>query len=356
MQKLPIVAIIGRPNVGKSTLFNRLIGERRAITSNEPGTTRDRILSELNWNGKQFILVDTAGLLVDFYGFEEKDIEKLAQKHIEISLREADVVLFVVDSKTGLTGADEEAARLIRKSGKRTILVVNKADNLAQENVSGSFAKLGFDETIAVSSITGRRTGDLLDLAIGDFKKIEPTPDNRLKIAIIGRPNVGKSTLFNIFAKREKAITSSVAGTTRDSKSEKIKICLGDDCRSFEIIDTAGFRRRGKIEVGVEKFSVFRALDSIYKADIVLLVIDSREGVTRGDAHLAQAALDKRKKILVVLNKIDLLENKTKAEIKNLDKYPFLAKNTFVAISADKQENIDLLSGEILKCFPKLNS
>lgn len=350
MQKLPIVAIIGRPNVGKSTLFNRLIGIRQAITSKEPGTTRDRILSELNWNGKQFILVDTAGLLVDFYGFEQKDVEKLAQNHVEISLSEASVVLFVVDSKLGLTSEDEEAARLTRKSGKRVILVLNKADNLEQENVSGSFSRLGFDEVIAVSSITGRRTGDLLDLATRDFAEFKVLPVEHPKIAIIGRPNVGKSTLYNIFAKREKAIVSNVAGTTRDSKSEKIEICVRDGrCQKFEIIDTAGFRKRGKIEVGIEKFSVFRALDSIYKANIVILVIDSSEGITRGDAHLAQAALDKKKKLLVVLNKIDLLKNKTAPEIKNLNKYPFLSKNVFVAISASNSVNIDLLSEEILK-------
>jgi len=349
MQRLPVVAIVGRPNVGKSTLFNRLIGFRQAIVSKTPGTTRDRIFKEIVWNNKPFILFDTAGFLNDFYGFEEDKIERLAQKGIESAIGEADAVLFVIDAKTGISPYDEEVAALLRKIGKRIILVVNKADNQKHEYLLDDYARLGAKEIIAVSAISGRRTGDLLDLITKDFKKVVAEKNKIISMAIVGRPNVGKSTLFNTLAGEERAIVTDIPGTTRDKNDVQITIESGDEKLALRVLDTAGLRRRGKIEPGIEKFSAIRTIDSVIESDLVVLLVDSKEGITRGDAHLGQLALEKKKQLIIVLNKIDLLDKRIKQEIPYLNRYPFLIKNKMVAISAKNKENIGLLKDEILK-------
>ena len=345
MNKLPIVSIVGRPNVGKSTLFNRIVGFRQAIVSKIPGTTRDRVTAETTWDAKPFVLIDTAGLLTDYFGFEQASIEKMAQSQIDIALEESDVILFLVDSKSGPVPIDKEIAKKIRKFKKRVILVVNKADTQSQELESGQFTALGFEEIIALSAITGRRSGNLLDLICANFPKVEEEKSTLPRLAIVGRPNVGKSTLFNDLVGQDRSIVSDLPGTTRDSLKLQIKIGEGKKNVELEIIDTAGFRRKGRIKVGVERYSVIRTIESIYKSNIVVLVVDASEGLTRGDAHLAQLALDNKKKLIIALNKIDISGN----EIKELFRYPFLTKQTRVAISAKMKTNLDLLTKEILK-------
>lgn len=338
------VAIIGRPNVGKSTLFNRIVGFRQAITSREPGTTRDRVIADVDWQNKSFTLVDTAGILFDFYGFKEEEIERLSQKQVNDSLEDADLVLFVVSFKDGITPQDREITKKLKKLGKKVILICNKADNLLEEQSCDNFRRLGIEEILPVSAVTGRRVGNLLDRVVSEID-LEDAPIYKgfPRMAIIGRPNVGKSTIFNRLIGKERSIVSDVAGTTRDNINEVIKI----GTKEIEIIDTAGFRRRGKREVGVEKFSVFRAFDSVARADLVLLMLDGEEGITRGDAHLAQLALDKKKKLIIVINKIDHIKNRLTTEVKNLYRYKFMNKVKMIAVSAKFGENIETLKSEI---------
>lgn len=345
MNTLPIVSIIGRPNVGKSTLFNRLIGKRYAITAKEAGTTRDAVSSELSWDGKNFILNDTAGLLFDFYGFKEEEIERKAQDKLAEAISSSNIVLLVLDARAGVTPDDKKAASLIRKYANKVIVVFNKADNEILEKKLLEANELGFQDAIAISSLNGRRTGLLLDMVTKDFSKNTIHESNLKKIAIVGRPNAGKSTLFNMLSGCESVIVSSIPGTTRDSVKIKIKI----SGKEAEIVDTAGFRRRGKIEVGIEKFSIMRAIESVYQSDIVLLVIDAKEGFTRTDAHLASLAITNNKKLLVVINKIDLLKNQSALEVKDFDRYGFIRKNTILGISAKNKTNSDLLIRELLK-------
>lgn len=348
MNKLPIVSIVGRPNVGKSTLFNRIVGFRQAIVSKIPGTTRDRIVAEVVWDNKKFMLIDTAGLLIDYFGFENKEIEEGAQGQIDLAVKESDLILFLVDAKCGVSAQDKEVAKKIRKIGKRVILVANKADVRHQEQEVDQFTSFGFNELIAISAVTGRRTGDLLDLITKGFPKNPDAVSNDShlpRLAIVGRPNVGKSTLFNDLIGMERSIVSDVPGTTRDSLKFQIKIEAGSKGIDLELIDTAGFRRKGRIKQGVERFSVIRTIESIYKSDIVLLVIDAAEGITRGDAHLAELALDNRKKIIIALNKIDL----SGSEIHDLLRFAFITRQVRVAISAKSKTNLDLLTAEIIK-------
>ena len=351
MQKAPIVAIAGRPNVGKSTLFNRITGIRQAITFDVPGTTRDRIFSEVRWGNKFFYLIDTAGFLHDFYGFEEAEIEKKAQEQIHQSFKEADLILFIVDAKSGLLSEDKKLAKLIRLAGKKIILVVNKADNEKRLAIMSEFEELGISKVAAVSAISGRRTGDLLDLICNEVSAPNIILENSkvLKLAIIGRPNVGKSTLFNALAKSQIAIVSDIPGTTRDTQNLIVSFENGGNVAQFEIIDTAGLRRRGKVGLGLEKFSYIRTLEAISRADIVALVVDASEGVTRGDAHLGQIVLDHNKRLIVVLNKIDKLTKKTKDEINNLGRFKHLSQCTNIALSAINGENIKLLEDELIK-------
>ena len=352
VNKIPIVAIVGRPNVGKSTLFNRLIGVRQAITSKVPGTTRDRVSGTVEWGKKLFTLVDTAGLIVDFYGYSEEDIEKAAQEQIRESLRQADMVLFVVDGKAGLHPDDEEAGRLLRQFARKVILAVNKVEGDKVHERIGEFAGLGFEKMVAVSALTGQRTGRLLDVLTEDMPDSESGSGEATelaKLSIVGRPNVGKSTLFNALTKSKSAIVARVAGTTRDAQSLRVKLSDGSREADFEIVDTAGLRRSGKVGRGVEKFSVIRAVRAVLSSDIVLLVAEASEGMTRGDAHIAQLALERKKKLIVAINKIDLLKRKSSDEIKDLNRFAFLGRNPMVAISAETGENLALLIKELIR-------
>jgi GTP-binding protein len=315
----PIVAIVGRPNVGKSTLFNRLAGERLAITDEVPGTTRDRLYAEAEWGGVSFILVDTGGLEVQSSKPKaqkklEDDLVAQVQAQAQMAIAEADVILFLVDVKDGLTTSDEEVAQVLHRSAKPVLLVVNKADNRALREAAVEFYALGLGELYPISALHGTGTGDLLDQVVGAFPVPSPPPPARggwggeeleaVKIAIVGRPNVGKSSLLNMILGQERAIVHEAPGTTRDA----IDTPMEWEGQPVVLIDTAGIRKRGRIQRGVEKYSVLRALKAIDRADVVLLLLDAVDGVTAQDAHIAGYILEEAKSVVVVVNKWDLVE------------------------------------------------
>ncbi len=297
----PIVAIVGRPNVGKSTLFNKLVGERRAIVDEIPGTTRDRIYGTVEWNGIPFTLVDTGGL-------EFEDVDEVARgilSQAEEAIERADVILFLVDATVGPSSVDFDVADLLRRTDKPVILVANKADNPERTLSAVEFYQLGMGEPIAVSAIHGYGTGDLLDEVVHDFSKgaeeIEEEADVRL--SIVGRPNVGKSSLVNALAGETRVMVSQMPGTTRDAIDTLIRY----KGKSVLLVDTAGIRRRGRIERGIEKYSVLRAVQAVERCDVAALVIDAEEGVTAQDAHVAGYVLDAAKGMMLVVNKWDLV-------------------------------------------------
>ena len=315
----PIVALVGRPNVGKSTLFNRLIGERLAIVDDTPGTTRDRLLSEAEWNGRAFHVVDTGGIdpthggrtplsigSVDFI----QDIRNQAQ----VAIHEADAVLFVVDGDAGVTPSDIEVAQILRRSQKKLadgshwppiFLVVNKCESEERRNAATQFYELGLGDPYPVSAIHGTGTGDLLDALVSAFPEQEAEgEDESIKIAIVGKPNSGKSSLLNRLVGEERAIVSPIPGTTRDAVDTKIEF----SGLPVTLIDTAGIRKRGKIEHGVEQYSVLRSFKAIERADVALLMIDATTGITAQDAHIAGFILDAWKSCVVLVNKWDAIE------------------------------------------------
>lgn len=317
----PIVALVGRPNVGKSTLFNRLVGERVAVVDETPGTTRDRIMAEAEWLGVQYWVVDTGGIDPTQVGKNQAPlsigsadfIEQIRQQ-AEAAIEEADVVLFVTDADSGVTSADREVAEILRRHQKEingelrppVLLVVNKADSPARRFQGYEFYELGVGEPYTISALHGTETGDLLDALVATFKGLpsEPEDDESVKIAIVGKPNVGKSSLLNRLIGEERAIVSPIAGTTRDSIDTHF---MFNDL-PITLIDTAGIRRRGRIEPGVEKFSVLRSFQAIERADVALLVIDATEGLSAQDAHIAGFILEAWKSVVVVVNKWDALE------------------------------------------------
>ncbi len=295
----PIVAIVGRPNVGKSSLFNRLVGTRQAITHDSPGTTRDANYGMVNWRGFHFTVVDTAGL-----SKADGEIELQAQDQIKQMAKTASVIVVVVDSKTMITTEDQTAARLALKSGRPVILALGKIDTAAGTEIE-AWRALGIPEIIGVSAIHGRGTGDLLDAIVGHIEAIPAPQENLpLKLALIGRPNVGKSSLLNALVGKQKAVVSTVPGTTRDVATEIIKY----HGREIELLDTAGIRRRGRIEKGVEKFSALRTLSAINEADVCVLVMDAHEGQVAGDLNLAGQIIEAGKGLILAMNKWDAVE------------------------------------------------
>ncbi len=317
MQK-PFVALVGRPNVGKSTLFNRLAGEPLAIVDNTPGTTRDRLMAEAEWNGRVFHIIDTGGIDPSTGGKEalsigSADYIQQIRNQAELAIREADVVLFLTDASAGVTPADVEVAQILRRNQKivddqshpPVLLVVNKADNQTFRNGAAEFYELGIGEPYPISALHGTGTGDLLDDLVAAFpQEAEEEADDSVKIALVGKPNVGKSSLLNRLAGEERAIVSPIAGTTRDAVDTRI-VYAG---LPVTLIDTAGIRRRGKVEPGVEKYSVIRSMRAIERADVALLMIDAISGITAQDAHIAGYILEAQKSTVVLVNKWDAIE------------------------------------------------
>jgi len=302
MPRKPIVALVGRPNVGKSTLFNRLAGERLAIVGDVPGTTRDRHYADVEWGGKVFTVVDTGGLVLD----DSDEMLSRIREQAQIAMDEADVIVLLTDVVDGLMPGDEEIAALLRRGDKPVIVAANKADNLTREMVAHEFYALGLGEPLTVSAIRGLSTGDLLDRIVASLPELPEEADEPevLHIAIVGRPNVGKSSLVNRLIGQERLIVSEVPGTTRDAVDTRLRYHDQD----IVLIDTAGIRRRGRVEQGIEKYSVMRALKAIGRADVVMLVIDASAGVTDQDAHVAGYILEQFKSAILVVNKWDLLE------------------------------------------------
>ncbi|MCK4741509.1 MAG: ribosome biogenesis GTPase Der [Anaerolineales bacterium] len=317
----PIVALVGRPNVGKSTLFNRLAGERLAVVDDKPGTTRDRLVAEAEWNGIIFDIVDTGGIdptnmsRLEPLSIDSADYISSIRDQAEIAAREADAVLLLVDVESGVTPADEEIVEILRKQQRMVagklhppvLLIVNRCDNAKRRAGAAEFYALGMGDPIPISALHGTGTGDLLDQLIETIKPeatLEEPDDESLKIAIVGRPNVGKSSLLNRLLGEERVIVSPIPGTTRDAVDTQ----LVHQGLPITLIDTAGIRRRGRIEPGVEKYSVLRALKAIERADVVLLLIDAAEGATAQDAHIAGMVIDKMKSVVVLVNKWDVVK------------------------------------------------
>jgi GTPase len=304
----PIVALVGRPNVGKSTFFNRLIGQRKAIVEDIPGTTRDRLYGDTEWNGRQFTVVDTAGLLFEGddlpEGTPQVEIARHVREQAQIAIAEADAIILIVDVVEGLTTSDADVAEVLRSTYKPVVLAANKADNQGRALNAVEFYGLNLGEPIAMSAYHGIGTGDVLDRVAEALPIVEEEGDEAtIRIAIVGRPNVGKSSLLNKLLGEERSVVSSVPGTTRDAIDTPIDV---NGTRAL-LIDTAGIRRRGKVEQGLEKYSVLRALRSIERADVALLLIDAEEGITAQDTHVAGMILEQLKGVAILVNKWDLI-------------------------------------------------
>lgn len=329
----PIVAIVGRPNVGKSTLFNNLVGDRIAIVDDMPGVTRDRLYRETEWNGVEFVVVDTGGLEPRNNEFMMTKIKEQA----EVAMNEADVILFVVDGKSGVNPLDEEIAYILRKKQKPIILCVNKIDNfLQQQDDVYDFWGLGFEHLIPVSGAHKINLGDMLDMVTEMIEKIDLPEEEEdvLKLAIIGKPNAGKSSLVNRLSGEERTIVSDVAGTTRDA----IDTIVQYKDNKYMIIDTAGIRRKSKVEESLEYYSVLRAIKTIKRADVCILMLDGKEGLTEQDKRIAGIAAEELKPIVVVVNKWDLVD-KNKVSMKSMKEelyaeLPFLSYAPIEFVSA----------------------
>lgn len=303
-----IVAIVGRPNVGKSTLFNRLIGERKAIIDNVSGVTRDRIYGFSDWNGKNFTVVDTGGFVRGSSDIFEAEI----RKQVHIAIEEATIIIFLTDTTTGITDLDEEIANMLRKSPKKVILAVNKVDNNQRMLMANEFYSFGFENTVFIAGISGSGTGELLDMIAEMLPEEARDTASSLeagvpKIAIVGQPNVGKSSLTNALIGEERNIVTDVAGTTRDS----IYTLYNKFEKKFYLIDTAGLRKKGKVNEDLEFYSVLRAIKSIEEADVCILMIDAMHGIESQDLSILSLIQKRKKGVIIVVNKWDLLEKET---------------------------------------------
>ncbi len=344
---LPLVAIVGRPNVGKSTLFNRLIGERRSIVGDESGITRDRIYGEADWRTRRFALVDTGGIVPD----DDAVIPANILKQAGFAIDQAEALIWVVDVRKGITPLDQELAHLLRSTGKRVLVAANKADATDLESDAGEFHRFGFSEVFPISAEHGNGIGDLLDTLVTGLEdrppgtsewewaaephRLRSESPHELRLAIVGRPNVGKSSLLNRLLGEERAIVSPQAGTTRDA----VDTLLETESQAFRIIDTAGIRRKGKTEAMAEKLSVVMARKSLERADVAIVVLDAEQGVAALDAAIAGYAVEAGCSIILVLNKWDTIENKdthtgAAFERKVREQMKFLSWASVVTISA----------------------
>ena len=295
-----LVAVVGRPNVGKSTLFNRLVGERVAIVEDEPGTTRDRIYAPVEWRGREFTLVDTGGL-DDASG----EVETAVRRQAEAAIDEADVVVFVVDAQSGIVPVEHDVADRLRRSRKPVVLAANKTESWRTEAQAAEFYELGLGELHTVSALQGTGTGDLLDAIVERLPPAEPEPSagGEARIAIVGRPNVGKSSFLNRLSGEERAVVTTIPGTTRDTLDTVIERAE----RRIRLVDTAGIRRRGRIDEGIEKFALLRTVRALERADVAILITDASEGVTAQDVHIAGYALEAYIGLVLAVNKWDLV-------------------------------------------------
>lgn len=298
----PLIAIVGRPNVGKSTFFNRVAGRKISITEDRPGVTRDRLYADAEWRGKAFSMVDTGGIELRSDDTMWREIKKQA----EVAIETAQVILFFVDGKEGLTSSDYDVADMLRKSKKPVVLVVNKIDEYSEEKLFEFYA-LGLGEPYPVSAEHGTGIGDVLDEAVSWFEKVEVEEDDSIKIAVVGKPNAGKSSLVNRLLGFERSIVTDIAGTTRDAIDTKFTYCD----KNYTIIDTAGIRKKSKVEDDVEYYSVMRAFDAVRRADVCLLVVDSNDGLTEQDTKIIGYVHEQGKPSVIVMNKWDLIEKDT---------------------------------------------
>jgi GTPase len=341
--KLPIVALVGRPNVGKSTVFNRLVGKKISIIEDTPGITRDRIYSQATYNDYKFSVIDTGGIDVSKELFNNE-----IKIQAEIAIEEADIVLFIVDGKEGLTANDFVVRDILRKSNKQVIVAINKIDNKKTMDNIYDFYELGFDKYMPISGEHNVGIGDLLDLIVEDFNKIDTSDygDDIVKFCVIGRPNVGKSSLINAILNEDRVIVSNEAGTTRDAIDTEFSY----QKEKFVAIDTAGIRKRGKIFESVEKYSVLRAMKAIDRSDVCLIVIDAHDGIKEQDKHIAGYAKEAGRGVIIVVNKWDLMEEdmkKFKQEVES--HFIFISYAPIVFLSALTKKRIHTLMPEIIK-------
>lgn len=350
----PVVAIVGRPNVGKSTLFNKLIGKRLSIVDNTPGVTRDRIYGNCEWLGHNMLLVDTGGI----EPFSDDVILSQMRRQAELAITSADVIIFVTDIRSGVVAADSEVASMLQKSGKPIILCVNKVDNIgALPPEFYEFYNLGLGDPIAVSSVHGHGTGDLLDEVIKNIPEgsFDDADEDIVKVAVIGKPNVGKSSLINKISGEERAIVSDIAGTTRDATDTVIHNSHG----AFVFIDTAGLRRKSKVDDQIEKYSVIRARMAVERADVCVIMIDANEGFTEQDSKVAGIAHDLGKACIIAVNKWDAVEKTgTTMDVqrkKLMNDFSFMSYAPIIFISAKTGQRLDRLF-ELIKFVDTQNA
>lgn len=343
---LPLIAVVGRPNVGKSTLFNRLIGQRRSIVTDEPGITRDRIYGTMTWRGSAYEIVDTGGMIPG----EETEIPRRILEQAQIAIDSASLIFFVVDGRAAITAPDQELARLLRRTGKTIYLVVNKIDSEKQAADVPEFYRLGIDRVFPVSSEHGRGITELLDQVAISMPAIEETAENaagEIKVSIIGRPNVGKSALLNKLVGQERAMVSPIPGTTRDAVDSLVQ----HDGLTIRFVDTAGIRRKGKTELKAEKLSVVMARRHLERSDVAILVIDGTEGVTALDAHIGGYAHEAGRSVIIAVNKWDLVEKNYRItadfEREIREKLKFLSFAPIAFISAKTGQRVQKLYGTI---------
>ena len=355
MPKKGVVALVGRPNVGKSTMFNRLVGRRLAVVSEVAGTTRDRLYADTEWGGMVFTVVDTGGIELE-EGWNTDPLSEDSEHFLDsirmqakIAIQDADVIVQIVDGRSGLSSADTEVANILRRTKKPTLVAVNKLDDIhTMKDRIYDFYELGIGEVYPVSAEHGRGTGDLLDVIVDQLPENEDIEeDDSIKIALLGRPNAGKSTLYNKLIGKERTIVSPIAGTTRDAIDTKIK-WHGED---FTLIDTAGIRRRGKIDPGIEKYSVIRAMSALRRADVALLLIDATEGITSQDQHIAGMMKDEEAGLIVLVNKWDAVEKDSFTMIEYTEKLReelnFLPYVPIIFISAEKGQRVGNILPEV---------